>query len=264
MHGGPGLRRRVTGSAAALTLAAVLVACGSAGGGGGQAGGPLRPPVATTAPASAWPQASGDAARSSATAATGPQTAHLRWQRKLGGAATPGPAVAVDGTVLIAANDGVLHDVDPATGADRWTFDGGSSYGVDLSTTPAVLPGGTILWPAPGDRLIALSPTGKKLWSEKLAGFVLSPAAVGGNRVYVADQGRHCASGGRDRSGNAVGSVGSSPGRLVDAPGRHQLLQPVGRPGRNCLRRERQDGDRDRRPRPVGHRPVDVPDHRHH
>lgn len=100
----------------------------------------------------------------------------------------PGPAVGIDGSILVAANDGIMRALDPATGRTRWSVDGGGGYGNDLSTTPAVLGDGTILWPGPGNRLIALDRGGRALWSEQFEGFVLSPAAVGGGRVYVADQ----------------------------------------------------------------------------
>lgn len=97
----------------------------------------------------------------------------------------PGAAVGVDGSLLQASNGGVLHALDPATGLDRWTYDGGSGYGSDLSTTPAVLADGAILWPGPGNALIALDRDGHLLWREQLDGFVLSPAVLG-RRIYVA------------------------------------------------------------------------------
>jgi outer membrane protein assembly factor BamB len=147
----------------------------------------LRKPVLYAAP-TAWPQASGDAGRTSPSIAAGPQTATVRWRRRLEGAVVPGAVVGIDGSVLQASNGGVLHALDPATGGDRWTFNGGTSYGSDLSTSPAVLADGTVLWPGPRDTLYALSSTGKELWHEKRGGLVLSPAVVGGNRVYVADQ----------------------------------------------------------------------------
>lgn len=98
----------------------------------------------------------------------------------------PGPVVGVDGSVLAASNGGVLHALDPSTGRDRWTFDGEGSYGSDLSSSPAVLPDGTVLWPGPHDRLHALTAAGRLLWTEQLDGFVLSPAVVG-STAYVSD-----------------------------------------------------------------------------
>ncbi len=136
-------------------------------------------------PASVWPAASGDAGRTSPAVTTGPQTGRRAWQRRLEGAVVPGPVVGADGSVLAASNGGVLHALDPASGADRWTYDGGGSYGSDLSTSPAVLPDGTILWPGPHNRLYGLTATGRLLWTVELDAFVLSPAVVG-RRAYVA------------------------------------------------------------------------------
>ncbi len=139
-------------------------------------------------PASAWPSAFGDAGHTSPAVTAGPRTSHVAWERRLEGAVVPGAVVGVDGSVLAASNGGVLHALDPATGQDRWTYDGGGGYGSDLSTSPTVLGDGTVLWPGPGDDLHALAPDGRLLWKEHLDAFVLSPAAVG-SRVYVADAG---------------------------------------------------------------------------
>jgi outer membrane protein assembly factor BamB len=118
----------------------------------------------------------------------GPSTSHLRWTRRLEGPVNEGAAVGVDGSVLIASDGGVLHALDPSTGRDRWTYDGDGTFGgEDLSVTPAVLGDGTILWPAPGHRLVALSAAGKQLWTLQLRGLVLSPALGSGGRVYVQD-----------------------------------------------------------------------------
>jgi outer membrane protein assembly factor BamB len=94
--------------------------------------------------------------------------------------------VAADGTIYIATNAGVLHALDPTTGADLWTFNGGSPYTgeTDLSTSPLVLPSGVILWAGPRDTLYELSPSGQPLWSRQFAGSVLSPVATG-SRVYI-------------------------------------------------------------------------------
>ena len=163
---------------------AVLAGCG------GQNSVP-RPVGAVGAAASAWPEAFGDAAHSSPAGARGPQTAHLKWRVNLGGTVTPGPVIGTDGSILAASNAGVLHALNPANGNERWRFDGGTSYGNDLSTSPAVLGDGTILWPGPENALYALSGTGKLLWSQHFAGFVLSPAIGTGRRVYIADMAGH-------------------------------------------------------------------------
>jgi len=139
--------------------------------------------------ASAWPGAIHDARHSSAvdSGVVGPQAGRIRWERQLEGNVTPGPVLGADGTVYSASNAGTLHALNPATGQDRWTFDGGGSYGSDLSTTPSILRDGTILWPGPSDTLIALNPSGQLLWRQRFAGFVLSPADRGDGRVYVMD-----------------------------------------------------------------------------
>ncbi len=131
----------------------------------------------------AWPQASHDARRSGSSDSVGPQSSNLRWTRKLEGNVTPGPVIGPGGTIYAATNAGVLHALDPVTGKDLWTFDGGGSYGLDLSTSPAVLPDGTILWPGPGG-LYALTSSGALRWKLPLGGQVTSPA-VDGDRVVV-------------------------------------------------------------------------------
>lgn len=177
--------------AAAISLALAASACASTRGRRADLPAGLSGIGALPAPASAWPAAGFDARHSSATDATGPRTAHVRWARKLDGNVTPGPVIGVDDTIIVATNAGVLHNLDPHSGADNWTFDGMGGYGVDLSTSAAVLPGGTILWPGPNDTLFALSKAGTLLWTERFAGQVLSPAVAGRNRVYVADLAGH-------------------------------------------------------------------------
>ena len=96
--------------------------------------------------------------------------------------------MGADGTIYAASNAGVLHALDPATGRDRWTFDAQGPYGSDLSTSPAVLGDGTILWPGPHDRLYALSTDGQLRWTEQFDAMVLSPAVGTGGAVYVVSQ----------------------------------------------------------------------------
>ncbi len=136
-----------------------------------------------------WPQALHDAQHSGASTSTGPTTGRVRWSRRLEGNVTPGPVVAQDGTIYAASNGGVLHALDPRTGQDRWTVDGGGSYGSDLSTSPAVLPDGTILWPGPDSTLWAVSPVGRVLWRLRLDQQVTSPAVTAHGEVVVGDLG---------------------------------------------------------------------------
>jgi len=84
--------------------------------------------------------------------------------------------------VYAASNAGTLHALNPATGEDKWVFNGGRFYGSDLSTTRSILRDGTILWPGPSDTLVALNPQGQLLWRQRFAGFVLSPADRGDGR----------------------------------------------------------------------------------
>jgi outer membrane protein assembly factor BamB len=129
-----------------------------------------------------------DAAHTGTALARGPQTGTLRWTRKLDGPIAPGAAVA-DGVVYAASNGGVLHAMDLATGKDRWTFDGHGHYGSDLSTVPAVLQDGTILWPGPHQQLYALSPTGNLEWQLKAKADLVSPVVdPAQRRLYVGDQ----------------------------------------------------------------------------
>lgn len=236
--GGSSRRRALT-----VALAAGLIPLGCA-----PASPPTRAVVAAPAPASAWSQASGDAARTSATTATGPHRGTVVWRRQLEGAVAPGAAVGVDGSVLLASNGGVLHALDPRTGADRWTVQGGGSYGSDLSTTPAVLGDGTILWPAPGDRLLALTAQGATLWSERFSGFVLSPAVVGGDRVYVGDQagrlaaldvgpaGRHSVAWRLELGGTSFGSPAVGPDGTVYSTTDRDLVAVADRGGSATVR----------------------------
>jgi outer membrane protein assembly factor BamB len=135
-----------------------------------------------------WPVALHDAAHSGTGAEVGPQSGALLWTRNLGGPISGGPAVSSDGTIYAFSNSGVLHALNPQTGADIWTYDGGGSANnnQDLSTTPAVLSDGSILWPGPRSTLFALSASGHLEWTFALRGTVLSPAVANG-RVYVAD-----------------------------------------------------------------------------
>lgn len=48
------------------------------------------------------------------------------------------------------------HGLDPATGEDRWRFDGGGSYGNALSTSAAILPDGTVVIGTTDGRLLCL------------------------------------------------------------------------------------------------------------
>lgn len=188
-----GRARRVALSGAAL--AAGLAACGTSAS-SSPISLPSRPP--TGAPPAAgvsyraptpWPGALHDARHSGASDAQGPTSAHVLWTRQLGAPVVAAAAVGPDGTIYDSATNGILHAIDPLTGADKWTFDGHGSTdnGEDLSTSALVLADGTIVWPGPGGTLDGLDPEGRMLWQAHLSGTVLSPAQGPGQRIYVAD-----------------------------------------------------------------------------
>lgn len=177
----------------AMATATVLAACG-----GGQADSDSeRPPAPASADASAaplptyapWPGALRDPRHTSTAPVSGPTKGKVIWKRELEGSVVPGPAVGGDGTIYAASNGGVLHAFD-GDGNQKWSFDGGGSYGLDLSTTPALTRDGTVLWPGPG-ALYALDPDGKLLWDEPFDSLALSPllADPKGKRIYVMEMG---------------------------------------------------------------------------
>lgn len=184
--------RIVPPAAYAACVLAALAGCGRGPAPAARAGEPLvalrgappsRSPAAGEQP---WPQFGRDARHSSESPVIGPQNAHIRWRRRLEGPVVPGPVVGANGTVFAASNGGVLHAIDLRTGADRWRFDARATYGSDLSTSPALLRDGTVLWPGPG-ALYALTARGRLLWRLPLASAVLSPLPAPGGRLYVAE-----------------------------------------------------------------------------
>jgi outer membrane protein assembly factor BamB len=134
-----------------------------------------------------WPSALHDARHSGASVTQGPTAGIVRWRRQLEGAVTPGPVIGPDATIYASSNAGILHAVNPTTGADLWTYDCGHRSNDDLSVSPLVLPDGTVLWPTPGREVLALSPAGRRLWTQPLPGQPTSPASADGHRVYIGD-----------------------------------------------------------------------------
>jgi outer membrane protein assembly factor BamB len=151
-----------------------------------------------------WPEAIGNARHSSPAppGRYGPRDGHLRWKRKLAGPVAPGPVVGPDGTVYAASNGGDLHALDPVTGADRWRFDAAASYGGDLSTSPALTPDGTLLWPGPHSTLFALrARDGRLLWTYPMSAQILSPALGPHGRAYLLDRSGRAAAIDPDQAG---------------------------------------------------------------
>jgi outer membrane protein assembly factor BamB len=142
--------------------------------------------TADAATVPAWPMAMHDQAHTATSVVVGPHTGTIVWTRDLGGNVTPSPVIGADGTIYLASNAGVLHALDAATGTDRWTFDGGGPFTgeTDLSTSPLILPSGSILWPGPGHVLFELTSSGTEVWSHRFSGNLLSPVRVG-STVYV-------------------------------------------------------------------------------
>ncbi|MDT5095883.1 MAG: hypothetical protein QOH60_5246, partial [Mycobacterium sp.] len=147
------------------------------------------PAAAPSAPTWApWPAALHDSRHSGASVSAGPTAGVLRWQRRLEGAVTPGPVVGPDGTIFASSNAGVLHALNPSTGADLWTFDSKQTHpDDDLSVSALVLPDGRVVWPTPGHEVLMLSAKGEKAWSMPTAGQPTSPASADGRRIYVGD-----------------------------------------------------------------------------
>jgi outer membrane protein assembly factor BamB len=150
---------------------------------------PLSGQVAgASSPLGAWPGFAREGRHGGSAAVVGPQSAHVLWKRRLGGPVVPGPAIGAGGVIYAAANDGVLHAIDLRDGHDRWSFDGGAPYGKDLSTVPALLADGTVVWPGPEDSVFGLSAAGKLLWRVKMASQPLSPVVLPDGSVVVGDQ----------------------------------------------------------------------------
>jgi len=170
----------------------------SAGSLGTASGGPVAPR------GEGWSTLLNSSSHFGAAAADGPLTAHLRWQRRLEGPIVAGP-VTRGSVAYVTSTRGALHAIDITSGHDLWTFDGGrGATPPDLSTSPTLLANGLILWPAPDNRVIALSPSGRVRWIISGAGEPLTPAVdEAGHLLVIADTMGHL-SGYRLRPDNAA------------------------------------------------------------
>lgn len=186
------------GAAPRATPGQVAVGVGGGGAGGGA---PLQPTGAD------WSTLLHGASHFGAATVAGPLRSHVRWQRQLEGAIVAGPVTMGD-VAYVASNAGVLHAIDVATGRDRWRFDGGGSYGSDLSTAPTVLTNGLVLWPGPRHRLFALTSAGRMRWTLTTTGDPLT-VAVDQSRslIVLADQSGTV-------SGYRLSFTGAAPARV--------------------------------------------------
>ena len=121
----------------------------------------------------------------------GPTTGTVRWTRQLEDGIEQAPVTGSDGTIYIASNAGVLHALDPATGQDRWTVDGGAPYSSHLVTAAAIVPDGLILWPGPRNTLFAVTVSGEQRWMLHFDSPVTAPALGPHGEVYVAETNGH-------------------------------------------------------------------------
>ncbi len=151
---------------------------------------------------SGWPTLLHGPSHFGAAEVRGPSSAKVRWQRQLEGPIVPGP-VTLGKIAYVASNGGVLHAIDLGSGTDRWSFDGRGTYGSDLSTAPAVLRDGLILWPGPRHRLFALTPQGRLSWTLSLAADPLTPAIDPARHMLVVADTSGGLSAYRLRSGHA-------------------------------------------------------------
>jgi outer membrane protein assembly factor BamB len=85
-----------------------------------------------------------------------------------------------DGTLYVAARDGAVEALDPATGRPRWTAKTRS----ELAAGPGV--GGNVVTVGTSDgAVIAFDKAGKQIWKTDVSGEVLAAPLVTGDRVIV-------------------------------------------------------------------------------
>ncbi len=157
-----------------------------------------------------WPMASHDVGHSGRSPNPGPTTGRLRWIRRLEGNVTPGPVVAADGTIYLASNAGILHALDPATGADIWTVKAEGESGTDLSASPAILDSGVIAWPTSGHAVQGVSPEAESCWIQRSLPPVTTvpPGPIAGEiSLRVPSRVRHTTSGSAPRSRRPTASL---------------------------------------------------------
>jgi outer membrane protein assembly factor BamB len=193
--GGCGSGSSTSGVAAKKPQAAALLR--RAGSAGAASGGPL------VSSGRDWSTLLDGASHFGVSPTEGPQTGRVRWERKLEGPIVQGP-VTHGSVAYVSSTKGILHAIELASGRDRWTFNGGPSASTaDLSTSPTVMADGTILFPAGGDRVVALDPAGHIRWSVTGSGEPLTPGVDESRRLLVIADTTGTVSGYRLGSGNA-------------------------------------------------------------
>jgi len=85
---------------------------------------------------------------------------HEKWEFSAAGPITGSLALANDGTVYAASEDGLLYAVD-ASGNLKWKFDAGRTL-----MAPAIGADGTIYVANEEERIFAVTPTGTQLWAQ--------------------------------------------------------------------------------------------------
>jgi outer membrane protein assembly factor BamB len=145
------------------------------------------PTPAVGAEPPSWAVFQHDARHSSTSDVTGPTTGTVRWTHKLEGGIEQSPVVGSDGSIYVASNGGVLHALDPASGQDRWTFDGGGAYQDHFASGAALLPDGLIVWPGPRNTLFGLTAAGEQRWTLQFDSPLTAPALGPNDEVYQAE-----------------------------------------------------------------------------
>lgn len=107
-----------------------------------------------------WPMYGFDPANTGYTPARGPSEPAERWTREIG--MVRGAPVVGHDAVYVGSASGVLHAMDPETGADRWTAD----IDTPLYSTPAV--DGNSVYVTARSVLVALDAAGEMRWSKTL------------------------------------------------------------------------------------------------
>jgi outer membrane protein assembly factor BamB len=153
--------RRLGLSALAIIALVGVTACGSAAPAATGSSRPISPVGANgPVPVGDWIGFHGDASRSGAALAGPIGNPVVAWQAHAKGA-VPGNIAIVGDTVYFASDDGVVHALDRASGADRWT-----TTLAGATRSGPVAADGRLYFVADSGAPIALDPaTGKTLWT---------------------------------------------------------------------------------------------------